>query len=69
MLTRVKSWDAFSNHTSNGFHKSLSNSLEAIHDNIHGKVGGDGQMSHVTVAGIVVLAFSFHPEHSSGVRL
>ena len=48
LLTRVHTWPAFSNHTA-GDGGSASNSLEAIHDEIHGYVGG--QMGDPSVAG------------------
>ena len=48
LLTRVKTWPAFSNHTA-GDGGSASNSLEAIHDEIHGTIGG--QMGDPSVAG------------------
>jgi len=67
MLTRVNNWDAFSNHSASQ-DDSLSNSVESIHDNIHDKVGGGGNMSFVPVAGIVVLTFSPHPVRSFRVR-
>ncbi|KAH9988364.1 common central domain of tyrosinase-domain-containing protein [Russula vinacea] len=47
LLTRVNTWPAFSNHTP-GDGGSSSNSLEAIHDEIHGIVGG--QMGDPAVA-------------------
>ena len=58
MLTRVHTWPAFSNH-SIGDGGSKTNSLEAIHDNIHVDVGGleleeeniVGHMSDPSVAG------------------
>ncbi len=50
MMTRVKSWAAFSSHTV-GDGGSSSNSVEAIHDNIHVLVGGNGHMSDPSVAG------------------
>lgn len=48
LLSRVNTWPAFSNHTP-GDGGSSSNSLEAIHDEIHGIVGG--QMGYPQVAG------------------
>jgi Common central domain of tyrosinase len=48
LLTRVHTWPAFSNHTP-GDGGSSSNSLEAIHDEIHGTIGG--QMGDPAVAG------------------
>jgi tyrosinase len=48
LLTRVNTWPAFSNHTP-GDGGSSSNSLEAIHDKIHGTVGG--HMGYPEVAG------------------
>jgi tyrosinase len=48
LLTRVHSWYAFSNHTQ-GDGGSASNSLEAIHDEIHAIIGG--QMGDPAVAG------------------
>ena len=59
MLTRIHDWNAFSNHTV-GDGGSTSNSLEAIHDGIHGDVGGGGQMSDPGVAGdLQVLCFIY----------
>jgi len=52
LLTRVHTWPAFSNHTP-GDGGSSSNSLEAIHDEIHGTIGG--QMGDPAVAGIILL--------------
>lgn len=51
MLTRVHTWPAFSSHTV-GDGGSSSNSIEAIHDGIHVFVGGNGQMSDPSVAGL-----------------
>ncbi len=48
LFMRVRTWPAFSNHT-RGDGGSVSNSLEGIHDRIHGAVGG--QMGDVGVAG------------------
>ena len=48
LLSRVHTWPAFSNHTP-GDGGSSSNSLEAIHDEIHGVIGG--QMGDPAVAG------------------
>ena len=48
LLTRVHTWPAFSNHTT-GDSGSSSNSLEAIHDEIHGMIGG--QMGLIPLAG------------------
>jgi len=63
MLTRVRTWTAFSNHTV-GDGGSSSNSVEAIHDGIHVSVGGNGQMSDPSVAG---KAFTlFKGVHSDG---
>ena len=53
MLTRVTTWPAFSNHTV-GSGGSNSNSIEAIHDDIHVYVGGNGQMGDPAVAGKVL---------------
>ena len=54
LLAYVHTWPAFSNHTP-GDGGSNSNSLEAIHDNIHVNVGGGppfyGDMSDTSVAG------------------
>lgn len=58
MLTRIHDWPAFSNHTV-GDGGSTSNSLEAIHDGIHGNVGAGGQMSDPSVAGIYLHMFNF----------
>jgi tyrosinase len=48
LLTRVSDWPAFSNHTP-GDGGSTSNSLEAIHDEVHALIGGS--MGDPTVAG------------------
>jgi tyrosinase len=48
LLTRVHTWPVFSNHSA-GDGGSTSNSLEAIHDEIHGFVGG--HMGNPAVAG------------------
>lgn len=66
-MFNLTAWEDFSNHTV-GPGRVLSNSLEIIHDNIHGKIGGGGHMSDPAAAGIVILAFSFHSEHSFRVR-
>jgi tyrosinase len=49
LLSRVRDWDGFSNHSSS--ENSLTNSLESIHDNIHSQVGGNGHMGDPAVAG------------------
>ena len=48
LCMRVKTWPAFSNHTPDDG-GSASNSLEGIHDRVHGSVGGD--MGDPSVAG------------------
>lgn len=50
MFSRVTTWDEFSSHTETDG-GSTSNSVEAIHDNIHVLVGGSGHMSDPAVAG------------------
>jgi len=57
LLTRVRTWPAFSNHT-RGDGGSASNSLEAIHDEIHGYIGG--QMGDPSVAGFDPIFFLHH---------
>ncbi|KAI0304304.1 tyrosinase [Multifurca ochricompacta] len=57
LLTRVHTWPAFSNHT-RGDGGSASNSLEAIHDEIHGIIGG--QMGDPAVAGFDPVFFLHH---------
>jgi tyrosinase len=57
LLSRVNTWPAFSNHTA-GDGGSSSNSLEAIHDSIHGTVGG--QMGDPAVAGFDPIFFLHH---------
>ena len=52
-MSRVHTWPAFSNHTA-GDGGSASNSLEGIHDEIHGLIGG--QMGYPQTAGDAVLA-------------
>ncbi|TFK38852.1 tyrosinase [Crucibulum laeve] len=59
MLTRVHTWPAFSNHTV-GDGGSTSNSLEAVHDNIHVYVGGNGHMSDPSVAAFDPIFFLHH---------
>ncbi|KAJ7495027.1 tyrosinase [Mycena latifolia] len=59
LLTRVRTWPAFSNHTP-GDGGSTSNSLEAIHDGIHVDVGGNGQMSDPSVAAFDPIFFLHH---------
>ena len=50
MLTKVDTWQAFSNHTV-GDGGSTSNSLEAIHNGIHVIVRRGGHMSNSAVSG------------------
>jgi tyrosinase len=57
LLTRVGTWPGFSNHTP-GDGGSASNSLEAIHDEIHGYIGG--QMGDPAVAGFDPIFFLHH---------
>ncbi|KAI0248614.1 tyrosinase [Lactifluus subvellereus] len=57
LLTRVHTWPAFSNHTP-GDGGSSSNSLEAIHDEIHGYIGG--HMGNPAVAGFDPIFFLHH---------
>jgi tyrosinase len=59
MLTRVRTWTAFSNHTV-GDGGSSSNSIEAIHDGIHVNVGGMGQMGNPAVAAFDPIFFLHH---------
>ncbi|KAG8960488.1 hypothetical protein FRC00_000212, partial [Tulasnella sp. 408] len=59
LLTRVKTWFAFSNHTA-GDEGSASNSIEAIHDGIHVDVGGDGHMSSTSVAAFDPIFYLHH---------
>ncbi|KAL0564746.1 hypothetical protein V5O48_017294 [Marasmius crinis-equi] len=61
MLTRVRTWPAFSNHTV-GDGGSTSNSLEAIHDGIHVQVGGNGHMSDPSVAAFDPIFFMHHAQ-------
>ena len=56
MFRDARTWADFSNHTTGG-RRSLVNSLEVIHDNIHGKLGGNGHMTNLDVAGTVAPAF------------
>ncbi|KAF9444741.1 polyphenol oxidase [Macrolepiota fuliginosa MF-IS2] len=49
MLTRVTGWSQFSSHTTSKG-GNATNSLEAIHDNIHVLIGGNGHMSDPAVA-------------------
>nr|Q00024.1 RecName: Full=Polyphenol oxidase 1; Short=PPO1; Short=Phenolase 1; AltName: Full=Cresolase 1; AltName: Full=Tyrosinase 1; Flags: Precursor [Agaricus bisporus]CAA59432.1 polyphenol oxidase [Agaricus bisporus] len=59
MFNRVTTWPHFSSHTpaSGG---STSNSIEAIHDNIHVLVGGNGHMSDPSVAPFDPIFFLHH---------
>jgi tyrosinase len=57
LLTRVNTWPAMSNHTA-GDGGSASNSLEGIHDTIHGYVGG--QMGDPNVAAFDPIFFLHH---------
>ncbi|KAI0297678.1 photo-regulated tyrosinase [Russula brevipes] len=57
LLTRVHQWPAFSNHT-RGDGGSTSNSLEAIHDEIHGTIAG--HMGDPAVAGFDPIFFLHH---------
>ncbi|KAI0043594.1 tyrosinase [Auriscalpium vulgare] len=57
LLTRVHTWPAFSNHTP-GDGGSSSNSLEAIHDEVHGVIGG--HMGDPAVAGFDPIFFLHH---------
>lgn len=54
MLTRLDTWDYFSNHTTKQ-NPPIANSLETIHDSMHILIGGNGEveghMSNVPVAG------------------
>ncbi|KAK0480190.1 photo-regulated tyrosinase [Armillaria novae-zelandiae] len=59
LLTRVHTWPAFSNHTP-GDGDSSSNSLEAIHDDIHDDIGAGGHMSNVAMAGFDPIFFLHH---------
>ncbi|KAK0450230.1 photo-regulated tyrosinase, partial [Armillaria borealis] len=58
-LTRTHTWPAFSNNTRGDDHSS-SNSLEAIHNGIHLRVGGTGHMANVSVAGFDPIFFLHH---------
>ncbi|KAI0297681.1 tyrosinase [Russula brevipes] len=57
LLFRVGTWPAFSNHTP-GDGGSSSNSLEAVHDEIHGYIGG--HMGSPSVAGFDPIFFLHH---------
>ncbi|KAI0770097.1 photo-regulated tyrosinase [Fomes fomentarius] len=59
LLTRVRTWPAFSNHSVEDGGSS-SNSLEAIHDGIHVDVGGNGHMADPAVAGFDPIFFLHH---------
>ncbi|KAI0270015.1 photo-regulated tyrosinase [Gloeopeniophorella convolvens] len=59
LLTRVRTWPAFSNHTP-GDGGSSSNSLEAIHDEIHVSIGGRGQIGDPALAGFDPIFFLLH---------
>jgi tyrosinase len=59
LLSRVHTWPAFSNHTPDDGGSS-SNSLEAIHDEIHVTVGGNGHMSDPAVAAFDPIFYLHH---------
>ncbi|KAJ3802926.1 tyrosinase [Lentinula aff. detonsa] len=61
LLTRVRTWPAFSNHTPDDG-GSASNSLEGIHDGVHVDVGGNGHMSDPSVAGFDPIFFMHHAQ-------
>jgi Common central domain of tyrosinase len=58
LLSRVSTWPAFSNHTPDDGGSS-SNSLEAIHDEVHVVVGGSGHMGDPAVAGRLLYVGGF----------
>lgn len=65
MLLRVHDWGVFSNHFENAEEEDLptvGNSLEGVHDIIHGLAGGAGHMGNVPVAG----EFNFHRFRDKG---
>ncbi|OLL25128.1 Tyrosinase [Neolecta irregularis DAH-3] len=45
LLTHVKSWEVFSNHTFTEEHPHAYDSVESIHDTLHVVVGGEGHMA------------------------
>ncbi|KAI9508872.1 photo-regulated tyrosinase [Russula earlei] len=57
LLTLVRTWPAFSNHTV-GDGDTSSNSLEAIHDKIHAIVGGN--MAYPAIAGFDPIFYLHH---------
>ncbi|KAJ7480969.1 common central domain of tyrosinase-domain-containing protein, partial [Mycena latifolia] len=59
LLTRVHTWPAFSN-TSPGDDGTTTNSLEAIHNDVHNYVGGNGHMSDPAVAAFDPIFFLHH---------
>ncbi|KZT70397.1 Di-copper centre-containing protein [Daedalea quercina L-15889] len=62
MLTRLVTWDYFSNHTTKQ-NPPIANSLETIHDQVHNLIGGvdyQGHMSDVPVAGFDAAFFLHH---------
>ncbi|KAG8900652.1 hypothetical protein FRB99_005831 [Tulasnella sp. 403] len=59
LLSRVKTWPAFSNHTV-GDGGSLSTSLEGIHDGIHDDIGAGGHMGDPAVAAFDPIFFLHH---------
>ncbi|KAI0770111.1 photo-regulated tyrosinase [Fomes fomentarius] len=61
LLTRVRTWPAFSNHSANGDDDdSVGSSLEAIHDGIHDQVGGTGHMGDPATAGFDPIFYLHH---------
>jgi len=63
MLTRLITWNYFSNHTTKQ-NPPIANSLETIHDSMHLLIGGneqyEGHMSSVPVAGFDAAFFLHH---------
>ncbi|KIP02309.1 hypothetical protein PHLGIDRAFT_130799 [Phlebiopsis gigantea 11061_1 CR5-6] len=59
MFRSVHNWPDFSNHTA-AAGKTVANSLEGIHDNMHVYIGGSGQMGDPAVAGFDPIFFIHH---------
>jgi len=58
LLHMVHDWPGFSNHRDSA--NSVTSSLETIHDQIHGEVGGNGHMSDPAVAAFDPIFFLHH---------
>jgi len=60
LFTDVFDWEGMSNHTVVEGHPAKANSLETTHDGMHLKIGGNGHMANVPVAGFDPLFWLHH---------